>query len=140
MLLYRDISASEYNNLSKKLYILSSCENIRCISPGKKSYLSIHKSCCSANPLLLLQKILLLKYWTWLMSVVFLPIIAKWDIQESFQTIIIALNSLWPMILWSFLINYIEKNYHYYLEIKNIYLKQNLYSLQFRIGKSRSYI
>ena len=75
-----------------------------------------------ANPLLLLQKILLLKYWTWLMSVAFLPIIAKWDIQESFQTIIIASNSLWPMILRSFLINYIKKN-NYYLEIKR-YLKQ----------------
>ena len=60
----------------------------------------------------------------------FLPIIAKWDIQESFQTIIIASNSLWPMILRSFLINYIEKN-NYYLEIKK-YLKQIslLYTVQ----------
>ena len=48
----------------------------------------------------------------------------------------IASNSLWPMILRSFLINYIEKN-NWYLEIKK-YLK-NICSIQFRIGKSRSF-
>ena len=88
------------------------------------------------SPIVIAENIAMLKYWTWLMSVAFLPIIAKWDIQESFQTIIIASNSLWPMILRSFLINYIEKN-NWYLEIKK-YLK-NICSIQFRIGKSRSF-